>query len=402
LVSFVVTESIPPQFQLGIKPTVAHGLIALEIVFALFAGLGLIAIGTGEGSWILGGIAAGAFVIYSYRSRYHGSVEPNRNARKLGQMLTGLTVGCSVQINDLTALPSQLPVFLLLTAFLILSSGAIGYLYSRLEKTDLLTALLANVPGNIGIMSSVAADYGRNASLVSLIQLLRFTSVTLIVPAIANISNSHDVGATLNRLGKDLLAFNPTYLGLLGLLLSMTLLAVKIGTRLKVPVANFFCAILVGILFNQFAGQFLPAPYADFNLPLSFKVMGQVLLGITIGEFWGISAIPSRLTVAYASIPVGLMLLVGLISAAIAKLTMPWDWLTCLLVTAPGGSPEMIWIALALNHDVEIVTTGHLVRLLTINLLLPALVSLGCYLENHLTRVESRLESVTANELSKS
>ena len=60
---------------------------------------------------------------------------------------------------------------------------------------------------------------------------------------------------------------------------------------------------------------------------------------------------------------------------------MPWDWLTCLLVTAPGGSPEMIWISLALNHDVETVTTGHLMRLMIINLLLPLLVSLGRYID---------------------
>jgi uncharacterized protein len=48
-----------------------------------------------------------------------------------------------------------------------------------------------------------------------------------------------------------------------------------------------------------------------------------------------------------------------------------WDWLTCLLVTAPGGSAEMILVALSLNHNVEIVTAGHLIRLLAINCSLP-------------------------------
>jgi uncharacterized membrane protein AbrB (regulator of aidB expression) len=70
-----------------------------------------------------------------------------------------------------------------------------------------------------------------------------------------------------------------------------------------------------------------------------------------------------------------------LLSAAIAKLSTNWDWLTCLLVAAPGGSPEMILIALTLNHNVEIVTLGHLIRLLTINLALPGLVVLVRYLE---------------------
>jgi uncharacterized membrane protein AbrB (regulator of aidB expression) len=51
-----------------------------------------------------------------------------------------------------------------------------------------------------------------------------------------------------------------------------------------------------------------------------------------------------------------------------------WDWLTCLLMAAPGGSPEMILIALVLNHNVETITAAHLVRLLAINIYLPLLI----------------------------
>ncbi|MEB3181090.1 MAG: AbrB family transcriptional regulator, partial [Nostocaceae cyanobacterium] len=46
---------------------------------------------------------------------------------------------------------------------------------------------------------------------------------------------------------------------------------------------------------------------------------------------------------------------------------------TCLLMVAPGGSPEMILISLVLDHNVETVTAAHLVRLTAINLYLPLL-----------------------------
>ena len=40
-------------------------------------------------------------------------------------------------------------------------------------------------------------------------------------------------------------------------------------------------------------------------------------------------------------------------------------------MTAPGGSTEMILVALALDHNPEIVTIAHSVRLMALNLFLP-------------------------------
>jgi hypothetical protein len=369
--SNIVTQAVPQPFSLQLASP--FFVVAAELTLAILMGLGFVALGVGEGSWILGGIAAGALTFF-YRSRSNHSLQPNRNSRKLGQILIGLTVGFSIHARDLTALPAQLPIFGLLTLFLLLSSGAIGYVYSRLQKTDLLTALLAAVPGNIGIMASVAADYGKNTTLVALVQLMRFTTVTLVVPMIAQVANAHDIRAVLASLTQDLAAFNATNLLLLCFVFAVTAIVVYGGDKLHVPVATFFCPIVVGIGFNVQSGLISPLN-ADFNLPTVLKVIGQILLGMTIGEYWGINPRVEGLAVVCATFSVGLTLLAGLMSAAIAEWLTSWDWLTCLLVTAPGGSPEMIWIALALNHNVEVVTAGHLIRLMAINLLLPALVA---------------------------
>lgn len=384
-----MVETGTSKFLLRIKLNTVW-LIAIELMLAFLNGLGCIAWGMGEAAWIFGGILSGAIVFYGIR-RLDQPLEPNRNSRKLGQMLIGLAVGCSVQPSDLIALPVQLPVFVLLTGFLLLSSGIIGYLYSRIEKTDLLTALLASVPGNIGIMASVAADYGRNAALVSLVQLIRFTTITLVIPLIAHVSNSRDVPAVFRALTGDWVEFDRLHWLLSSVVLAITFLSVRLGTTLSIPVATFFCPIVVGIGFNLLLQQLPVMANSNFALPLLLKVMGQILLGITIGEYWGSNPKLRGSTVAYAAIPVGLILIVGFISAAIAKALTPWDWLTCLLVTAPGGSPEMIWIALALNHDVEVVTAGHLLRLIAINLSLPVLVSLACSVERRFNTQEIRL-----------
>jgi uncharacterized protein len=356
-------------------------LIGAQVILAVVIGFGLIAIGVGGGSWILGGIGSGAIAFFIYRNFYNQQAEPSRNFRKLGQMLVGLTVGFAIAHSNFTALSLQLPIFIVLALFLLSSGGAIGYIYSQFEKTDLLTGLLATMPGNIGVMASIAADYGKNASLVSLVQLIRFTTVTLVIPLLANVSTQHGVRDVIAALVRDVELFNATYLGLLGLVLAIAALAMYLGGRIKLPVAAFFGSILVGLAFSLSLDTLNVLPNASFNLPSFLNLIGQVLLGITIGEYWGMNPHLEKRAIAYTIVPVVLTCLAGFISAGLAMLLTPWDWLTCLLVTAPGGSPEMILIALTVNHNVELVTTGHLVRLIAINLSLPVLVSLTSKLQ---------------------
>lgn len=345
-------------------------LSAIEVLVAFGCGLCFVAIGAGGGAWILSGIAAGALVFYVYRSRRNAEAQPSRTARKIGQVLVGLTVGFSVQAQDVPVLSTQLPIFALLTLSLIVSGGLIGYLYAYLQKTDLLTAVLATVPGNIGVMASVAADYDRDPALVSLVQLIRFTTIILIIPLIAQIPNSHDVSAIFSILKSDANALTPASSLLLLFVFAATIAVVQVATRLKVPVATFIGAIVAGAAFNYSLD-----PAISFHLPLLVKLIGQILLGLTIGEYWAMNPKLGRWTIATAIFPVVLTFVAGVAAAAVAKSLTNWDWLTCLLVTAPGGSPEMIWIALTLHRNVEVVTASHLVRLLTINFLLPGLIT---------------------------
>jgi len=124
----------------------------------------------------------------------------------------------------------------------------------------------------------------------------------------------------------------------------------------------------------------------DLQLPLAFSLVGQVLLGITIGEYWGINPPLRPAIVGRAVIPISLMFVAAFAIASIIHFLTAWQWLTCLLIAAPGGSPEMIWIALTLHQDTEIITAGHVIRLITINLALPFLISLANYVDRqHIT-----------------
>ena len=371
-----MTKKATLKFGENFAALASSFLLTVELLLATIVGALLTVIGAGGGAWILGGITAGAIALYSYRLGYEPAAQPNKNARKVGQILVGLTIGFSIDRIDPTTLVSQLPAFVPLVGFLLFSSSLISYFYAQIAQIDLLTALFAAIPGNIGVMASLAADYGKNTAIVSLVQLTRFTAVTLIVPWIAKVPVPRDLAIVLEPITTHLLHLRPVDLFLLLLLALITSIAVYGGNKLKVPVATLFCPLIVGLGFASLLG--LPLEGAiEFQFPPLLSWVGQILLGITIGEYWAINPKLEKRTVVYALIPAILTFLAGLFSAGIAKCLTDWDWLTCLLVTSPGGSPEMILIALVLHHDIQIVTIGHLIRLIAINFSLPFLISLA-------------------------
>jgi uncharacterized protein len=298
--------------------------------------------------------------------------------------LVGLTVGASSSGSDLTSLASGIPVFLFLTLFLIVCGICIGYIYSRLSRTNLLTSMLATVPGGVGVMSSIAADYNRNVSLVALVQAIRVTSVVLLIPFIVR-SSVADVFKWQNLPVTGLLNFDLSQLGLLCLALLITTLVVYLAGLCKLPAAEFFGALLVGLGFNSLLHWIPVWGDVTFNPPGLMKLLGQMLLGITIGEYWGKKPNIGTRAISYGFMSVAMTLAAGAIAALLAMQLTSWDWLTCLLVTAPGGAPEMILVSLTLNHDVEIVTTGHLIRLIAINSSLPLWIFLFRRLDTQLS-----------------
>lgn len=369
--NFVVTK------QLRVKQLI---ILTLEMLLALPLGLVLAGFHIGGVAWIFGGIVSGAVVLQGCRVFYHYSPKPNRTARRIGMTLVGLNVGFSIAHGNLASVASFVPVFIVLTFFLLLCGSFIGYIYGRLSKTNLLTAMLATVPGGIGTMSAIAADYGRNVALVALVQALRVTTVIFLIPLLARVSSGTFV-TTPTSTKSALLSLDPSYLGLLLLALLLGGLGAYLALKCKIPAGDFFSALVIGIAFNPMLDWLPFMSDVNFSPPYEVNLVGQMLLGITIGEYWGEKPTLEKKTIGYALLSVAMTLVAYALAAILAMQLTSWDWLTCLLVTAPGGSAEMILVALALDHNVEIVTTGHLVRLIAINSSLPLWVFLFRSLE---------------------
>jgi membrane AbrB-like protein len=346
-------------------------ILAWELLLALPLGLVFIKLHIGGIAWIFGGIGAGVLVLQMYRILYDYIPQPNRKARRVGMALVGLTVGAASAEGHLSSIVTAVPIFGFLTFFILLCGTLIGYIYSRLSKTNLLTALLATVPGGVGVMAAIAADYGRNVTLVALVQAFRVTTVVLLIPFIARTSVGSSGSSFILPVTGTWLNWEPIHLVLLAIILLITALVAYVAGLFKVPAGDFFSALIIGIVVNPILDSLWFVGDLHFSPPLLINVIGQMLLGITIGEYWGDKPTFSKQTIGYALMCVAMTLVSGAIAAMLAMKLTTWDWLTCLLVTAPGGSAEMILVSLMLNHNVEIVTAGHLVRLIAINSSIP-------------------------------
>jgi len=383
------------------------GVLGIELLLATgLAGL-LRYLWNGGMVWIVTGMLSGAIVFYVSRA-YQIPVQRHVAARQIGQAFVGMAIGFSITDSDWLAIAGKLPVFILLTLFLLLSGVAIGYVYSRLSRTNLLTSMLATVPGGVGIMSSIAADYNRDVSLVSLVQIIRVTSVIVLLPPIARASvrvghtpaisapaASAPVASVPATNLASLISLQIAPLGLLLLALLLTIGLTGLARRCKIPAAPFMGSIVAGLVFQPLLRLVPIAPLSiaaiNFSPPPLVNTLGQLLLGITIGEYWGHNPIVGRRAIGFAFVSVSLTLSAGFLASLLAMQLTQWDWLTCLLVTAPGGAPEMILVALSLDHQVEAVTTGHLVRLITINATLPLWVLLFRQLDRRLSQSKRNL-----------
>jgi uncharacterized protein len=372
------------------------GILVAELGLAFGLGWAFSGLQMGGLVWLFAGIIAAAVVFQWCRWRWATTPNPNRLARKVGLALVGLTIGCSIRQTDLQVAAANLPIFGLLTGLLLLSGLGTGILYARLQQggakaeepltgQNYLEALLATVPGGVGVMASLAADYGCNVTQVVLVQILRVSSVVVLIPLLAGFGSGQGLNPRRLLPHQDWFVLAPQPLLLLLLALGLTALVVRVVQLTRLPVAPFLGGLLAGVLFLPLLGQGLSwmdgvglidsATALNFRPPPLVGYCGQILLGLTIGEYWA-SHLGDRRgwqgrAFAQALLCVGLTLATGFCGAILAHWLTDWDWLTCLLVTAPGGAPEMILVGLALHHPIETITAGHVVRLIGINCSLP-------------------------------
>lgn len=169
------------------------------------------------------------------------------------------------------------PTLFLLTS-LFLTNLVIGYLMYLVSPMDLLTALLAAVPGGISDTPLIAADMGADVGKVTVLQFMRLISGIGLIPVIVKLIDARDVKSEERLISSDMKISEkpPAVTKSLLLALSVALVSGLVGSALGIPAGAY-----IGSRFGM--SDVLELRY--LVVPAIILVVGNILACFVIGYF---------------------------------------------------------------------------------------------------------------------
>jgi membrane AbrB-like protein len=318
---------------------------------------------------VLGGVLGALAACRIARARNHPA-EPSARIRKLGQLLIGAAIGPGIATQELSFSPGQLLLLSAGVLAILLASIAIARLYKAFAPVDGLTAGMATLPGGIGIMPSVAAEYGRPVGLVAIVQSFRMTLV--LVLALVVFAFSETQAGTVTHTTRSLLPQSWLYvLALLG----GSVAASWAAGKARIPVPTLLGPLIYGCLLSLGLRALGVAPDL-LAVPFLQEIVGQALLGITVGEYLaqryrdGVAELAGGLAGVVATCGIAMLIALGMTAVS------PWSFLSAFLMVAPGGAPEMVVIAAATGGELTLVLAAQTGRQVLVNILMPVWIKL--------------------------
>jgi len=279
--------------------------------------------------------------------------------RDLCFLLLGLNIGAGVT-PEVLATAARWPLSLALLALLLVASLlAAAALLERVFGFDRASAVLAATPGHLSYVLSYAADRDLELGRIALVQSIRVLLLTLAVPVL------------LTAWGGDpALSPAPEAAMPLWLLLCLGLLGFALGRvfrRLRVPAALLLAGMAVSAVGH--ATELTPGAPPAWLVQGAFLVMGAV-----IGtRFSGVSLAALRAMTGAGLAVTALASALALGGAGVLSAAASLDPQLLFVAYAPGGVEAMAAMAVQLGLAPAVVAAHHVLRLLILSVLVPAL-----------------------------
>ncbi len=300
--------------------------------------------------WLLGPFAAVAAA-----SLLGADLGVPRPGRSLAQIVIGVAIGLYLTQDLLHAIVGIFPFILGAATASIAASGVLAVVLMRFTGIDRPTAFFGSMPGGVAEMSTLAEQFGGDATLVALAQAIRIAVVVMVVPPA--------IYLLAPPFAPDSLGAGAATTGNLLELGAMLVAACAFSALLsRTGFANH--ALMGGILAGGLAACLelsaarVPAPLLDLS---------QLLIGCALGARFsrGAAAGVGRLILAIVAGLLAFLTLAALMAVAISAATGIDVW-TMILATIPGGIAEASITAKALHLGVGEVAAFHLVRIVLV------------------------------------
>jgi membrane AbrB-like protein len=340
---------------LGRLPRPAQWLV-LVVISLLLAGIFEIA-GL-PAAFLLGPMLAGIF------AGTNGSVIRLHRAPVIGgQIIVGCLMGHVLTADIVQSFARDWPLFLGVVLVIIITSGLLGWMISRLGVLPGTTAVWGVAPGAASAMMIMSASFGADMRLVALMQYLRVVCVAGLASIVARIWVG-PVGAAEHGLSWWFPAVLWTDFAIT---LAIGAAAGAVGILLKFPAGALFFPLFATALLQGTGLVTIVLP--PWLLAASYAALGwSVGLAFTrdiVRHAW--RALPQIL------LSIAILIAVSAVLAFILVEAAGIDPLTAYLATTPGGMDTMAIIGAASKVDLSFVMALQTVRFMIVFLVGPPL-----------------------------
>ena len=105
----------------------------------------------------------------------------DRDVRMIAQIMIGIVIGAGIRREPLQLLRRYVPQVAVLLLLVLGAAAACGVLLARVTGLDLLTTLLATVPGGAADVTAAALDLDADVPIVAAFQLVRQLTVFIVI-----------------------------------------------------------------------------------------------------------------------------------------------------------------------------------------------------------------------------
>ncbi len=281
------------------------------------------------------------------------------------QIMAGAMIGGKISREDLRTMRTLIKPVLILVGSMIVLNLVFGGAILLTTDFDIPTALFASAPGGVADMALIASDLNADTTIVALLQLLRVLIVVLFFPPIFKklIGRMHAKEGHTPPPKPNQFSFR--------LFLLLILVATALG--LLFDVIGVAAGALVG-------GMIGGAVVSLVKKPVYFTPPLRIGLQVFAGAFIGIGINRDTLTQLPTLWIPALIMLVGIfvfsfgITYILHRFTgLPYD--ICLLSSTPAGLQEMALLSEELGVDTVKVSVLQTIRLFSVILLFPTMIS---------------------------
>lgn len=157
----------------------------MSATLLLTATVGILSAFTFQRFRLPGGPLVGAMLaVGALHASVEGMAAMPAEMRTAAQIAIGTVVGTTVRRDPLVRLARRLPRIILITIGVVAVAAVSGLIIARATGLELLTMLLATVPGGASDISAAALDLGPDAAIVAAFQLIRQVTIFALVGAL--------------------------------------------------------------------------------------------------------------------------------------------------------------------------------------------------------------------------